>query len=227
VSPFGRDVCVTLHTRFSFPMSLPVGTIAATTAIQALEALIMASHEKSLTGHFLVASRYLRDPNFVRSVVLMIHHSDEGAMGVVINRPSDKTICEVWEMIGNDPVERDDRIYVGGPVPGPIIGVHGLEALSEHEIFPGLYVSTNRDELDMLVRKENLPIRLCSGHAGWGSGQLEGELEAGGWLFTRANKDDVFADYETIWKTVTQRIGLEIMAPELDFEQVPPDASMN
>ena len=79
----------------------------------------------------------------------------------------------------------------------------------------------------MIVRKKDVAVRLYSGHAGWGSGQLEGEMEAGGWLSTRATIDDVFADHETIWKTVTQRIGLEIMAPDLDLEHVPPDPSMN
>jgi putative transcriptional regulator len=183
--------------------------------------------DKYLTGHFLVASRYLRDPNFARSVVLMIQHTNEGAMGVVINRPSEKTIREVWTMIGNDPCERDDVIYIGGPVPGPLIAVHTLQAFSEHEVLSNLYVSTHRDALDVLVRKKNVPVRLFSGNAGWGSGQLEGEMEAGGWLTTPATNEEVFADHDTIWKSVTQRIGLEIMAPDLDREHVPPDPSLN
>jgi putative transcriptional regulator len=184
-------------------------------------------NEKSLAGHFLVASRYLRDPNFARSVVLMIHHDGEGAMGVVVNRPSDKTVREVWEMIGNDPCERDERIFVGGPVPGPLVAIHLLEPFSERQVMPGLFVSTHRDALDLIVRKPEQPFRLYSGHAGWGRGQLEGELEAGGWLTTRASKDEVFADHETIWKTVTQRIGLEIMAPDLTADKLPPDPSVN
>ena len=182
---------------------------------------------KWLTGHFLVASRYLSDPNFARSVVLMIHHSDEGAMGVVVNRPSDKTVQDVWEMIGNDPCDRDDRIFIGGPVPGPVVALHSIEPFSEHEVLPNLYVATNRDALDLIVRRKDSPVRLFSGHAGWGSGQLEGEMEAGGWLNTPATIDDVFADHESIWKTVTQRIGLEIMAPDLDREQLPIDPSLN
>ena len=185
----------------------------------------MADH--SLAGHFLVASRYLRDPNFAQSVVLMIHHDHQGAMGVVINRPSDKTVRDVWDMIGNDPCDRDDYIYVGGPVPGPLVALHRLEPFSDHEVLPGLYVSTQRDAVDKIVRKKGVPLRLCSGNAGWGSGQLEGEMEAGGWLSTRATVDDVFADHELIWKTVTQRIGLEIMAPDVDSEHVPPDPSLN
>jgi putative transcriptional regulator len=182
---------------------------------------------KFLTGHFLVASRYLRDPNFARSVVLMIQHTQEGAMGVVINRPSEKTVREVWELIGNDPCERDDVIFIGGPVPGPVVALHSLEAFSEHRVLPNLFVSTHRDALDLIVRKKDVSVRLFSGHAGWGSGQLEGEMEAGGWLSTEATLDEVFANHETIWKTVTQRIGLEIMAPDLDREHVPPDPSLN
>jgi putative transcriptional regulator len=183
--------------------------------------------DKYLTGHFLVASRYLRDPNFARSVVLMIHHNEEGAMGVVINRPSDKSVREVWEMIGNDPCDREDFIFIGGPVPGPLVALHTIEAFGQHEVLPGLHVATHKDALDLIVRKKDTRVRLYSGHAGWGSGQLEGEMEAGGWLSTRATLEDVFADYETIWKTVTQRIGLEIMAPEVDREHVPPDPSLN
>ena len=183
--------------------------------------------KQSIAGHFLVASRHLRDPNFARSVVLMIHHTEEGAMGVVLNQPSEKTVREVWDMIGNDPCDREDRIYVGGPVPGPLVAVHALQPFSEHEVVPGVYVSTHRDALDLIVRKPHEPFRLCSGHAGWGEGQLEAELEAGGWLTTRATKDDVFSDAETIWKAVTERIGLEIMAPDVDPGDVPIDPSLN
>jgi putative transcriptional regulator len=181
----------------------------------------------NLTGYFLVASRYLRDPNFARSVVLMIHHNEDGAMGLVINRPSGKTVRDVWELIDNDPCDREDFIFIGGPVPSNPLALHSVEEFSQAEVLPGLHVASDMDALDVLARKKDISFRLYSGHAGWGSGQLEGEMEAGGWLFTRATVDDVFADHETIWKTVTQRIGLEIMAPQLDAEHVPSDPSLN
>jgi len=184
-------------------------------------------HDQSLAGHFLVASRYLRDPNFAKSVVLVIRHDEEGAVGVVINRPADKTVREVWDTIGFDPCDRDDLIYVGGPVPGPLVAVHALEPYSECEVLPGVHVSMHRDAIDLIVRKKDLPVRLYSGQAGWGGGQLEDELEAGGWLTTEATKDDIFADHEMIWNKVTQRIGLEIMVPDLDEKLVPPDPSLN
>ena len=142
----------------------------------------------SLAGHFLVASQYLRDPNFAMSVVLMIHHTDDGAMGVVINRPADKTVRDVWDMIGFEECDRDEMIYIGGPVPGPLVAIHTLEPFAEREVMPGVYVATHRDALDVIVRKKNLPLRLYSGHAGWSGGQLEGELDAGGWLTTEATE---------------------------------------
>jgi putative transcriptional regulator len=184
-------------------------------------------NDYSLTGHFLVASRYLRDPNFAKSVVLMIEHGEQGAMGVVINRPAEKSVRDVWDMIGYDPCDRDELIYIGGPVPGPLVAVHMLEPFSEREVLPGVFVATHRDALDLMVRKKGAPLRLYTGHAGWGSGQLESELEAGGWLTTPATKDEIFAEPDSIWKTVTQRIGLEIMAPDLDEKLVPPDPSLN
>jgi putative transcriptional regulator len=184
-------------------------------------------NDHSLAGHFLVASRYLNDPNFLKSVVLMIRHDDEGAIGVVINRPADKTIREVWDKLGYDACEREDAIYVGGPVPGPLIAVHTLEPFSEREVLPDVHVAMHRDAIDVIVRKKNIPLRLYSGHAGWSGGQLEGELEAGGWLTTEATREEIFGDHETVWKSVTQRIGLEIMAPALDGKHVPPDPSLN
>ena len=181
----------------------------------------------SLKGHLLVASRHLQDPNFVQSVVLMIHHDDEGAMGVVLNRPGDKTIAEVWDMIDTDPCDNDEQVHVGGPVAGPLVAVHTVESFAEQELLPGLYVATHKDALDIIVRKQDEQFRLYSGHAGWGSGQLDGELEAGGWLTTAARLEDAFAEHDNLWKDVTQRIGLEIIAPDVKREHVPVDPSMN
>jgi putative transcriptional regulator len=184
-------------------------------------------HEQCLAGHFLVASRYLRDPNFAKSVVLMIQHDAEGAVGVVINRPAEKSIREVWDTLKYDPCERDDVIYIGGPVPGPLVAVHTLEPFSEREVLAGVHVAMHRDAIDVIVRRKDVSLRLYSGHAGWGSGQLEGELEAGGWLTTEATREEIFADHETIWKSVTERIGLEIMAPDIGEKFVPTDPSLN
>ena len=83
---------------------------------------------KSLKGHFLVASPHLADANFYRSVVLMIQHDEDGAVGLVLNRPTDNTIAEVWEMISESPCDVQGCVSIGGPVAGPLMALHTLYA---------------------------------------------------------------------------------------------------
>jgi putative transcriptional regulator len=181
----------------------------------------------SLAGQFLVASPHLRDPNFVRTVVLMLQHEEQGALGVVINRPGDKTVDEVWDMIGADLPGCDEQVYVGGPVPGPLIALHDQPKLSERQVVPSLYMSMQRDAIDELVRLKSATFRLFSSHSGWGGGQLENELTVGGWLTTPAVVADVFGDYESVWKEVCGRIGRSIIAPNVPPERVPTDPELN
>jgi putative transcriptional regulator len=180
----------------------------------------------SLTGHLLVASRYLRDPNFYRTVVLMVQHNEQGALGLVLNRPGDKSIADIWSQTGHEACNNPALIHVGGPVPGPLMAVHTIQDIAESEILPGLYFATHRDSLDRLVRQEE-PFRLFAGHSGWGAEQLEGELKVGGWLTTRATLEDVWCEPANVWKDVTQRIGLEIIAPDIDPKHVPKDPNWN
>jgi putative transcriptional regulator len=181
----------------------------------------------SLAGQFLVASPHLRDPNFTRTVVLMLQHEEQGALGVVINRPGDKSVDDVWRMIDSEPPGCDDPVYVGGPVPGPLIPIHDQRLLGEREILPDVFMSMQKDTIDILVTRSSARFRLFSGHSGWGGGQLENELSVGGWLTTPAKSDDVFGDYETTWKTVCGRIGLRIIAPNVPPERLPGDPEMN
>lgn len=182
---------------------------------------------RSLTGQLLVASRHLQDPNFRQTVVLMLEHAEQGALGVVLNRPSDRTIREVWEAVKADPCDNDNVIYVGGPVPGPLIALHDSEPLGEKEVLPGVFMSMQRQSLDQLVREPDQLVRVYNGNSGWASGQLEGEMKAGGWLRTAATSDDVFADHASLWKQATQRIGLSIMLPGTSPDRLPGDPSTN
>jgi putative transcriptional regulator len=181
----------------------------------------------SLAGTFLIASPHLPDPNFYRSVVLMIQHNEEGAFGVILNRPTDKTASEIWELFSDEPCSYSQPIYLGGPVAGPLIALHADVTVSEVQVLPGVHLSTDRTNLESLVRRDNDPLRLFVGYSGWAAGQLEGELEVGGWLTSKANRDDVFSDHESIWNQVASRIGLEILSPALRQDLLPDDPSVN
>ena len=182
---------------------------------------------KSFQGHFLIASPHLADPNFFRSVVLMIQHDKEGAFGVVLNRPTNNTIAELWKMITQLPCDNQEPVHVGGPVAGPLIAVHCDLAHSEMEIARGVYFASNKDAIIQIVTQPKGPFRLFIGYSGWAASQLDGELEAGGWLTEAATREDVFSDQADIWNRVSRRIGLDILSPAIKHLRVPDDPSMN
>lgn len=182
---------------------------------------------KSLSGNFLVASPQLRDPNFFQTVVLMIQHEPQGALGLVLNRPSEKTVQEVWEMVGKGLCDSEQPVHVGGPVPGPLLALHTHLSEADQEVLPGLFVTAQESVFQELIGQKEQGFRLFSGHAGWGEGQLDEELKTGGWLTTTATVEDVFSDHETLWKRMTSRIGLSILAPGVRPDQIPSDPGMN
>jgi putative transcriptional regulator len=182
---------------------------------------------ENLKGHLLVASPHLADPNFVKTVVLLIHHSEDGAFGVVLNRPADSTIQELWEQVAETPCEIERQVNVGGPVAGPLMAIHTDKRLAEMEILPGLYFAAQRDHLEKLLGQDGLQFRLFVGHSGWGGGQLESELKEGAWLTTPASVDAVFGEDSDLWKRVSQRIGESMLGSALKIKHVPEDPTVN
>ena len=158
----------------------------------------------SLQGQLLISSPLLQDPNFRRTVVLMTHHDDEGAMGLVLSRPSEIRVADAVPELADLP--GDELVYVGGPVQPEAVVV-----LVEHESEPELPIVGNIafmqadadvDELD------TVRARVFAGYSGWGPGQLEGELDESSWIVVPAEPDDAFApDPDELWRTVLQRKG--------------------
>ena len=176
----------------------------------------------------MVASPRMGDENFDRTVILMLQHSDEGALGVVLNRPSGRSVAEVWDIVGQSECESDDPVYVGGPVTGPLIAVHTNDLFSEEKIFKGVFFAAQRDYLEQVVADGDDRYKLFSGYAGWGPGQLEEEVSAGAWYWIHADYDFVFdADEYELWQTAVRRVGRRFLADTLDIKHVPDDPSLN
>jgi putative transcriptional regulator len=182
---------------------------------------------KSLQGQFLIASPHLADTNFYKGVVLMIKHDDEGAFGLILNRPTKSTVAELWKMVGDEEVECSDPIFLGGPVNGPLVALHKLKSAAEAEVLPGIYFAAHKDELHKLVSQSNKPFRFFTGYAGWAGGQLEDELNAGGWLTSKANKKLIFSAGDDLWEQVTRTIGEGILNKAIRPKHVPEDPSLN
>ena len=178
---------------------------------------------ESLKGQLLIAAPMLVDPNFHRTVVLIMEHSDEGALGVVLNRPTElavgDAVPDLAELADGDP------IFAGGPVqPQAVI------ALAEHirpvgaEAVVGpiapIQVSDDIEELEGQVAR----VRVFAGYAGWSEGQLDDELAEEAWFIEPALPGDVFAgDPGSLWQRVLERKGGEYTL----VARMPPDPSLN
>lgn len=181
----------------------------------------------SLQGHFLIASPHLGDPNFMRAVVLMVQHDEEGAFGLILNRPLDQQLADVLTPEIGEQWSGELLLYLGGPVPGPLIGLHRNEEFAEQSILPGVFLSARREAMDALVEDPSCDLRVFHGYSGWGAGQLEDEMEAGGWLVAAASAEEIFSSAEELWTRLARRINLEILSGSTHLKHVPDDPSWN
>ncbi|MEN3315853.1 MAG: putative transcriptional regulator [Acidimicrobiaceae bacterium] len=177
-----------------------------------------------LTGRLLVAAPALRDPNFDRTVVLIVAHGDEGAVGVVLNRPSVATVSDIlptWDWLASAP----PVVFLGGPV--ALTGVICLGRSPQSEVTAGwrpLFAGLGTVDLEVEPDDALTGIRVFAGHAGWTAAQLEGEIDEGAWFVLDALVDDAFDPApEALWTKVLRRQG-GALARVANF---PADPAMN
>jgi putative transcriptional regulator len=180
-----------------------------------------------LKGHLLVSVPDLLDPNFLQSVTLLVEHTDEGALGLVLNRPTTNNIGEIWEQLTQRPCELDSLIHQGGPCEGLLSVLHCEPKLACSTVFEGLYFTQEPDRIEQLIDQKVRPARFFVGYAGWGPGQLEAEFADGSWLTTPALVDDIFSDEEELWKQLRTRISHTRWWNALKIRNVPDDPSVN
>jgi putative transcriptional regulator len=179
----------------------------------------------SVRGQLLIAGPPLLDPNFWRTVVLVVEHNEEGALGLVLNRPSETTVGDAVSELA-ELVDPDEALFIGGPVqPSSVIVVAQFEdpddaALIAFDDIGVLGTGPSVDELTVGVRT----ARAYVGHAGWGPGQLDSELERGDWIVEPARETDVFSAVpRELWSDVLTRKGGSYAL----VARMPPDPSLN
>lgn len=172
----------------------------------------------NLTNHFLIAMPTLQDPNFVRSVTYICAHGDDGAMGIVVNRPLEFGLGEVlaqMELTGVDEHIAGQPVYLGGPVQtdrGFVIHRPATTWNSTIEITPEVAVSTSRDILAAIAEGTGpRDVIVALGYAGWGPGQLEQEMADNAWLSGPADLDIIFATPPAErWQRAAHLIGIDV-----------------
>lgn len=163
---------------------------------------------EQLRGRFLVATPALTDDNFDHTVVLVLEHTGEGTIGVVVNRPSEVEVTAAlpeWQTLAAEPA----RVFAGGPVQQDALIALGRTYGGEGEghVLGGVRIVDLRTD-PTLVEAPLAGVRVFAGYAGWGAGQLSGEIAAGGWFVVDARADDIFStDPDTLWQRVLRRQG--------------------
>ncbi|MTW22514.1 YqgE/AlgH family protein [Allochromatium palmeri] len=176
------------------------------------------SFSTSLTNHLLIAMPGLQDPNFARTVTYICEHTDQGAMGIVINRPLDVTLGALLDQLDIQAVRPgvgDTPVYQGGPVQtdrGFVLHTAGYSYDSTLNITPDISVTTSRDILEAIAGGEGPDqVLIALGYAGWGSGQLEQEMSANAWLNGPASNEIIFRmDPSARWMAAAQLLGVDL-----------------
>lgn len=179
----------------------------------------MEENGQKFGNHLLIALPSLRDQYFERSVTLICQHDADGAMGLMVNRPSDYTVGEVLQQMGvtsdNDALKAQ-VVLAGGPVHperGFVLHEGGRTWDSSLEVGDGLYLTTSRDVLEAMARGEG-PVQalVALGCAGWGAGQLEQELVDDSWLLVPNRRDVVFQlPMAQRWQAAAGSIGVDLL----------------
>jgi len=178
---------------------------------------------ESLGGHLLLSAASLWDPNFRKTIVLIGHHDEDGAVGVVLNRSTDVSVAEAVPPLA-DLVPPDEPLFIGGPVqPEAAVVLADFADPSVAQILALGSIGFLPEEVDPDEIGGIRRARVFSGYSGWGAGQLEAELEEGSWIVEPALPEDVFADPDQLWDRVLRRKGGEFAI----LRTMPVDPSQN
>lgn len=180
---------------------------------------------KTRRGQLLVASPRLRDPNFAKSVVLLVQDDKDGALGLILNRPLNTTVKEALAPVLGESVQVDAPLHLGGPCEGPLMVLHAREDDNgPSQVLPGVSFTTDREEIERLMDEPGPPLKFFAGYSGWGADQLNAEIDEGAWLLMPASAEHVFHQRLDLWSRLMAEITL---GRWIDPKRIPDDPSVN
>jgi putative transcriptional regulator len=178
----------------------------------------------NLAGSLLVAAPGWQHELFRGAVCLVVHHSPERAIGVVLNRHLPLPLGELWQQLApNRPIRSNARVHFGGPQAGPVVALHNRRELAEFTSAEGVYFAAQIQNLKELVSssESETQVKIFVGQADWGAGELEREFEGGKWLPLPVSSKLVFADESEMWVRAMYGIG-DLVVTHMTGAQVCP-----
>lgn len=169
-------------------------------------------------NQFIIAMPNLADPNFFHTVAYLCQHNEDGALGIVINRPTDMKLGEIFKQMDikvTSPTAAETRIFAGGPVQqerGFVVHTSGGDWHATMAVSETISLTTSRDVLEAIAAGEGPEKYLVAlGYAGWGAGQLEKEIKNNSWLNTPFGKQVLFDTPVNVrWSAAAEQIGIDI-----------------
>ena len=179
---------------------------------------------ETLQGQLLISSARMLDPNFAHTVILLVQAGEEGALGLVLNRPLEITVKEACAQVLESPCNVEAPLLKGGPCEGPLMAVHSFRSASDVQVVNGVYLTTERHKIEELLREGVPHAKFFVGYSGWSAGQLEMEIETGSWVAAPADAERIFDDDPEQWA----RLMAELTAGQpIKRNQMPSDPSLN
>jgi putative transcriptional regulator len=184
-------------------------------------------------GKFLAASPYLRDPNFYKTVLLIIKHDEQGAMGLVLNRMAPIKLKDAWKKVDeNHLCEKDDFLKVGGPVEAPLSVLHVEPTMSNIHMLSGIHWSAEKDKVIEIVNYKYEPASFFIGASSWIAGQLENEMERGSWLISPDMTHEEYCDlifnyHDNLWKKILNAVGRAFLMEMPGINFIPDNVNLN
>jgi len=171
-----------------------------------------SSGQQLATGNILIASKSITDGIFNKTVILLTHYDQDGAAGLIINRPSKSSLKEAIPDLVYD--DKTRLLFIGGPVQRAVLSVL-IKTKNDRKdltrvvgnIYHGLGSRRLIDNTGQYFSSDSEDIRFYSGYAGWGKGQLEAEIKGGGWHTIDVNPEHLFdMDFDSMWEVLIQKV---------------------
>jgi putative transcriptional regulator len=181
-----------------------------------------------LAGHLLVAFPHWNDSLFRQAVCLVVHHSDQGAIGVLLNKLISIDARSFWQQVGAQLEDsKSSPLYLGGPHSGPVVAMHQRQDLAEYVSAEGVYFAAQLDSFRQLAADRKCECRFFVGQATWEPGQLDQQFAAGCWLPQPVQSRVVFEAADAMWRVALREAGNQFLHGMLGTAVVPPTIECN